>query len=226
MLSVIIPCYNEKENIEHIIKAVFRVLRENGFEGEVIVVDDESPDGTAAIAQGMMDRLKDLRVVVRKGEKGLSSAIVRGFREAKGDIIVVMDADLSHPPELLPELVRPLLDGRCEMTIASRYVKGGGTEGWPLKRRMISKGATLLARLITDVCDPMSGFFAIKRSVVDGVELNPKGYKIALEVLARGNYRKVIEVPFVFRDRKAGLSKLDNKVIREYVSHLSGLLLS
>lgn len=225
-LSVIVPCYNESENIRSLVKAVLEVLEGARLDGELLVVDDDSPDGTGRIAEGMRAEHPRLNVIVRKNERGLSSAIVRGFAAARGNLLLVMDADFSHPPGLIPALVAPLRAGTAEMAIASRYVKGGGVKDWPLKRRLISRGATALARLVTPVRDPMSGYFAMKRSVIEGVKLDPKGYKIALEVLARGRYRNIAEIPFVFQDRRAGQSKLDRRIMGEYVSHLTGLLFS
>lgn len=226
MVSVVIPTFNERENIADVINAVNSALKEGGLDGEVVVIDDDSQDGTADVIRGLMEGSSNVRLFVRKAERGLASAVMRGFGEARGEVICVMDADMSHPPGLLPDLVRPIIDGRTDLVFASRYVKGGGTEGWPLKRRVISKGATLLARLVTPVRDPMSGYFALRRGVIEGVPLDPKGYKIGLEVLARGRYENVVEVPYTFRDRRVGKSKMSGRVIGEYVSHLMGLLLA
>lgn len=194
------------------------------IKAEVLVVDDNSPDGTGDTAERLRDRHPALRVIHRKGERGLGPAILRGFGEAKGDILLVLDADLSHPPELIPALLRPLRRGEGDIVLASRNVGSGGTKGWPLRRRIVSRGATLLAGLVTGVKDPMSGFFAIRRSVIEGVRLSPMGYKMGLEVLARGDYRNVVEVPYTFRDRRAGRSKLTGGIMWAYLAHLSGLL--
>ena len=140
-----------------------------------------------------------------------------------GDAVVVMDADLSHPPEKISEMVERITKGGADMVIGSRYVEGGHVENWPFRRRLMSKSATLLARGLTKVKDPMSGFFAIKREVVEGVELNPIGYKIALEILVKGKVSKVEEVPITFADRKAGKSKLGASVTLKYIDHCISL---
>jgi dolichol-phosphate mannosyltransferase len=224
VLSIIVPTYNEKENIRTIIEAILSLFDRVQIEGEVIIVDDDSPDGTGSIATSIKESEPRLQVIVRRGVRGLSSATLSGFEIAKGDILLVMDSDLSHPVELIPALVSPIVNGLCEMSVASRHVSGGGIKDWSLKRKIISKGATLLARIVTDVKDPMSGFFAIKPSVIKGIKLNPKGFKICLEIIARGNYGKIAEIPYTFQDRKFGVSKLRGQIIWEYILQLSSLL--
>ena len=182
-----------------------------------MVVDDNSPDGTGALAEELGKRY-NVKVVHRPGKLGLSTAVLDGFKAASGDILVVMDADLSHPPEKVPEMVAKLSAG-ADMVIGSRYILGGKVENWPIHRRLISKGATLLARWLTKVKDPMSGFIALKRPVVEGVELDPVGYKIALEILVKGKVSRVEEVPITFADRKVGKSKLGAKVTMNYIDH-------
>jgi dolichol-phosphate mannosyltransferase len=221
-ISIIIPTYNEKENIRKIIPEIDKNM--DDYDYEILVVDDDSPDGTWKTAEKMSKEYPAVKVIRRKDERGLSSAVIKGFKMAKGDILCVIDADLSHPPSKLPEVIKPIIEGVGEMVIASRYTEGGGTEGWPAKRRMISKSATLLARFVTSVKDPMSGFIALKKEVIKGVKLNPIGYKIGLEIIARGNYKNIVEVPFIFKDRKYGESKLKGTVMREYISHLFSLL--
>jgi dolichol-phosphate mannosyltransferase len=194
MLSIIVPTYNEKENIPELVKRVFAVLSKNDIDGELIIVDDNSPDGTAAVAEELA-KDHNIRVIVRKNERGLSSAAIRGMEEAKGDVLCVMDADLSHPPEVLPNMLKPISSGKVELVIGSRHVKGGGIENWTAKRKMVSKIASLIARPLTNVKDPMSGLFMLKREVIEGVELKPKGYKIGLEIIVKGNYKNLMEVP-------------------------------
>lgn len=222
MLSIIIPTYNEAPNIEPIIQELCKVLEENDIDGELIIVDDDSPDGTGDIAKGL-EKDGRLQVIVRKDERGLSSAVLEGFGRAQGELLMVMDCDMSHPPAIVPDLIAPLLENKAEMVIGSRYVKGGGVSNWPLRRKVISRGATLLAKSITSVKDPMSGLFALRREVIEGVQFNPRGYKIGLEILARGNYQTVVEVPFTFKDRAEGESKLDSHVMRDYLGHLFSL---
>jgi dolichol-phosphate mannosyltransferase len=186
---------------------------------ELIVVDDGSPDGTADLAESYAD-VHPVRVVRRPGKAGLASAVLAGFAQARGDLLVVMDADLSHPPEAVPRLVAAIVEG-ADLAVGSRYVKGGGTEDWPLKRRVVSRAACLMGNLLVPIRDCTSGFFAIRKSAVDGVKLNPIGFKIGFEVMARGRYKKAVEVPYVFRDRELGKSKFGRREILQYVVQLA-----
>jgi dolichol-phosphate mannosyltransferase len=221
-LSIIIPTYNEAENLAPLLAQVFQVLRDNDIRGEVLIVDDDSPDRTWELAQSLEGRYKGLRVLRRQGERGLATAVLAGFKAASSSRLMVMDADLSHPPLLIPELYTAL--DEADISVASRNVTGGGVRGWPLSRKAISWGATTIAKLLTDVKDPMSGFFALRKKVIEGAVLDPKGYKILLEVLVRGDYEKVKEVPFVFEDRQNGKSKMSSGIITKYVSHAWSLL--
>jgi len=215
---VIVPTYNEKDNLEELVRRTNSACASAGIEVEMVIVDDNSPDGTGKRADELGSGFR-VKVVHRAGKLGLSTAVMEGFDAASGDILVVMDADLSHPPEKVPEMVSKISSGEAEMVVGSRYVKGGHVENWPVHRRLISKTATLLAKGLTTVKDPMSGFFAFKRSVIDGVVLNPVGYKIGLEILVKGKYSKVEEVPITFADRKAGKSKLGAGVTLKYIDH-------
>ncbi|ASJ10397.1 dolichol monophosphate mannose synthase [Thermococcus sp. P6] len=223
-ISVIVPTYNERENLEELFERIDRALR--GYDYEIVVVDDDSPDGTWKFATGLSDRYP-VKVIRRTREKGLSSAVIRGFREAEGDVFVVMDADLQHPPEVIPELLRAI-EGGADIAVASRYVPGGGVKNWYWYRRLISRGAIMIGRLalpkIRNVRDPVSGFFALRREVVENVDLNPVGFKILLEILIKGNYGKVAEVPFTFGLRKAGESKLGTGTIFNYLRHIYRLM--
>jgi dolichol-phosphate mannosyltransferase len=185
---------------------------------ELIVVDDGSPDGTADLAESYAPA-HPVRVVRRPGKAGLASAVLAGFAQAGGDLLVVMDADLSHPPEAVPRLVSAIVDG-ADLAVGSRYVKGGGTEDWPLKRRVVSRAACLMGNVLVPIRDCTSGFFAIRRSAIDGVKLNPIGFKIGFEVMARAKYKKVVEVPYVFRDRELGKSKFGRREILQYLVQL------
>ncbi|MBN2042494.1 MAG: glycosyltransferase [Candidatus Aenigmarchaeota archaeon] len=219
LISVIIPTYNERENMEVLVPEIFMTLSRNNIRGEVIVVDDNSPDGTWKAAE-KMKKMYNIKVVRRKGKMGLSSAVLKGMGKAEGDIIGVMDADFSHPPEIIPELVEPIMKNQADMTVGSRKIKGGGTEGWPLTREIISWGASLLAKPLTSVKDPMSGFFFFKRGVTRGIGLNPTGYKIGLEIMVKGNHGVIKEIPFVFRNRRFGKSKLTVSEDLRYLFHL------
>ena len=212
------PVYNERDNLGKFIPQLEEVLSESSMEFEIVIIDDNSPDGTGSFAEELGERF-DVKVVHRAGKLGLSTAVMEGFERASGDLLVVMDADLSHPPEAIPQMVEKIRSGSAQMVVGSRYVKGGKVENWPIHRRLVSKGATLLARGLTKVKDPMSGFFALERRVIDGVELNPIGYKIGLEILVKGKYERVEEVPITFADRKAGKSKLGASVYLKYIDH-------
>lgn len=220
MISVIIPTYNEKENIKNLIVEISNIFKKNKIKGEIIIVDDNSPDGTGKIAENLSKKYP-VKVLHRKGKLGLSSAVVAGFKAAKGNILGVMDADFSHPPEIIPKLIKPILDENIDFVIGSRHVKGGGMENWPLLRKIISKGATLLARTVTNVKDPMSGLFFLKKSVIKNIKFDSKGFKICLEILVKGNYKTVNEVPYIFKDRRAGKSKLG---AGEYFNYLITLM--
>ena len=219
-ITLVIPTYNESENIPILLEKVFGVFKESNLDGNVIVVDDNSPDGTWKIAEGLKEKYARLEVFRRLNERGLSSAVLHGFRSSKSDILGVMDADLSHPPEKIPELVEPIIKGEADIVIGSRYIDRGEIGDWALQRKISSKLATLAVKGLTNVKDPMSGFFFLKREVIEDVELSPKGFKIALEILVRGKYHKVVEVPILFRDRIYGETKLNSRVIFDYFYHV------
>jgi dolichol-phosphate mannosyltransferase len=219
-LSLIAPTYNEQENIGRLVERVHGALA--GYDYELIVVDDNSPDGTAETARQLSDQYP-VKVVVRTSERGLASAVVAGFGHASGDVLGVIDADLQHPPEALPSLLEAIRGG-ADVAIGSRYVEGGGIEGWTFKREVISRGAKLLAAILLPsarrIKDPLAGFFLFRRDVIEGAELSPVGYKILLEVLARGTARNVAEVPYTFREREKGQSNLTYKEQVNYLRHL------
>lgn len=218
IISIILPTYNESENIKLIIPRIFKVLNDEDIRGEVIVIDDDSPDGTADIALTLVDRYP-VRVHVRKSARGLATAVMKGFELAEGDICIVMDADLSHPVQKIPDMIRPILEHQCDITVGSRYVAEGGYEDWSLIRRIVSKGAGLLARGVTKLSDSTSGFMAVRKNVLEGIKLGPIGWKIVLEVIVKTN-SQFLEVPIVFTDREKGKSKLDAKAQMDYLRHL------
>ena len=224
-VSLIIPTYNERDNIGLLIQDVYRVLQETGRSFEIIVVDDDSPDCTWQVVQEMMPEYPKLRVLRRTHERGLARAVLCGWQEAQGEILAVMDGDLQHPPETLALLIEALEKRGGDIAVASRHVRGGGVSEWNIVRRGISWVATLAASwmlpgTLATVRDPMSGYFAIRRSVIEGRTLKPEGYKILLEVLGRGCYRAVVEVPYIFIERQQGRSKLGVRQYREFVTHL------
>jgi len=222
-LSVIIPTFNEEENIAAIIGAVNEVFRQSGIRGEVLVVDDSSKDRTIPIVQEIAGQNGNVRLIVRKDDHGLSQSVVEGFGKARSDILQVIDADFSHPPELIPRFYEAVRDG-ADIAIGSRYMKGGDIEQWPLKRRVISLGATAFGRMLfPEVTDPVSGFFAVRREVVAGAPLAPRGYKILMEVLGRGRWHSFVEIPFVFKDREEGTSKLRLDTMMDYLRQCAGI---
>jgi len=227
LVSIVVPTYREKENISKLFERIFKVFKTNKINGEIIVVDDNSMDGTEEVVNKFIKKGSPVKIIVRRGERGLASACIEGFAKAKGDILLVMDADLQHPPEKIPDLIKAIQNG-ADIAIGSRFVEGGNTGEFGLGRRIVSKGASSLANLlfkeIKEIKDKESGFFAFKKKVIKGVELKPKGYKILLEILVLGNYKKTVEVGFEFGERYAGDSKLGIGVIFSYVSHLISLL--
>jgi len=218
VISIILPTYNEADNVKIIVPEIFRIFEQEHISGEIIIVDDNSPDGTAHIAAELAEKYP-VRIHVRKKERGLSKSVIKGFELAKGDICVVMDADLSHPVDKLPAMIDPVLQKKYDATVGSRYVHGGGCENWPFTRRLISKGAGFLAKGVTTLSDPTSGFMSIRKSAMDGTELDSKGWKIVLEVIVKTNPR-FLEVPIVFKDRREGESKLGFKAQIDYIHHL------
>jgi dolichol-phosphate mannosyltransferase len=221
-VSVIVPTYREAPNLPVLVGAVRDALA-GVANYEVVIVDDDSGDGTEQACEELA-KSHPLRLLVRRGERGLASAVVRGMSEAKGDWLVVMDADLSHPPEAIPSLLAPLREG-ADFAVGSRYVAGGSTEeGWGLYRWLNSKAATLLAWPLARVADPMAGFFALPRSLfANAAPLDPIGYKIGLELLVKCRCRRVAEVPIHFRNRLHGQSKLSLREQVNYLRHLGRL---
>jgi len=219
MLSIVVPTYNESKNIEGLLTKLFTALKPNYMPYEVIVVDDNSPDGTAQIAEALKSKF-ELKVVKRPRKISLASAVLNGFKVATGDVICVMDADLSHPPEAIPLMYKEISAG-ADIVIGSRCIPEGGATNWPWYRRFGSKFAQMLAQPITHVNDNTSGFFMIKKPVLEGADINPIGFKVLLEILAKGSYKKVKEVPIIFNDRGEGKSKLGYRQVVEYLKQLS-----
>lgn len=218
MISIIIPTYKEAENLPALIPRIYNALNSANLDCEIIIVDDDSPDNTAEVAKELAINFP-VRTIVRKDERGLSGAVMTGFNSAKGDICVVMDADLSHPPEKIPELIFPILRAESQITVGSRYIEGGGSSDWSDLRLLMSRISGFLACGITKLSDPTSGFMAVKKSVLDQTELRPIGWKIVLETVTRSD-AKVKEIPFIFADRYRGESKLNYKVQLQYLQHL------
>ncbi|MBM3465763.1 MAG: polyprenol monophosphomannose synthase [Armatimonadetes bacterium] len=223
MVSVVIPTYNEKDGIRELVEAIFAQTRGAGIDAEVVIVDDNSPDGTGQAAEDLKLHYP-VQVVHRAGKLGLSSAVIDGWKAARGEIVGVMDADLSHDPAAIPALVRAIENDGCQLAVGSRYTSGGGIKQWPLARLIISKTAVWMASPLTPIRDITSGYFFVRREVVDGVQLNPIGFKIGLETFVKGRYRTFIEVPYTFTNRVAGKSKLGLGEIWLYLVQLADLI--
>lgn len=224
-LSVIIPTYNESKNIELMIIRVFDSLKRQKVNAELIVVDDSSPDGTADLATGMA---KDypVRVYIRTKRAGPGPAILDGIRLADAPVACVMDGDLSHPPEVLPEMYKLIKEGKALLVIGSRHVKGGSTSKWIWYRKFFSWGARMLGKFLTPVSDLTSGYFMFDKKILEGADINPIGCKVGLELMVKGNHQgKVVEYPIVFAERAAGESKMGWRETRQYVEHLLALSL-
>lgn len=219
-ISIIVPTYNERENIDEIIGRCLRVL--DDFDVELIVVDDDSPDLTWEYAEELYGADPRVRVIRRLHDRGLATAVADGFQEATKEYCAVIDADLQHPPEKLPDLLAALDQG-ADIAIGSRHVQGGGIENWSRARKLVSSGATQVAKACVPeargISDPMSGFFAARRDVVTGIELDPTGYKILLELLTKCEHDTVVEVPYVFTERERGESKLSAEQYQNFVEH-------
>jgi dolichol-phosphate mannosyltransferase len=222
--SIVIPTYNEAGGIEQLIGTLAELFRANDLDGEIVVVDDNSPDGTGAIVDMLANRFP-VRCLHRPGKMGLSSGVIDGWRFARPESTVLgaMDADFSHDATIVPKMVRALESGKYGLAVGSRYVKGGGIENWPLKRKLTSIVACAMAWPLTPIRDITSGFFLVQRAALSGVELDPIGFKIGLEVAAKAKYGKALEVPYVFKDRVVGESKLNGKEITNYLKQLRRL---
>lgn len=205
-VSVLIPSYNEAENIESLLKRISLTLNRENINYEILVIDDNSQDNTADLAGSILSGIG--RVIKRNASKrSLSLSVLEGIKNAQGNHLIVMDADGSHPPELIPGLLNELNQG-CGLVIASRYVKGGSCKNFPLKRRLISKAACLLGRTLTRIRDNTSGFFCIKKESLAIERLKPYGFKIGLEIFIKADYGSFKEIPYTFINRKKGKSKL------------------
>lgn len=215
-LSVIVPTFNERERLTELVDAIEDVFRRSGIHGEVIIVDDNSPDGTGDVAERLAQRDR-VRVVRRPTRLGLGSAVMEGFQKAHGDVLGVMDADFSHPPAALPRMLDVMVTEDVDFVVASRYVPGGETLEWPRFRRLLSRLGCLLARPLTPVRDATSGFFLVRRSVISETETSSLGFKICLELLVRGRASTIAEVPYAFSDRILGKSKM---TVREGARYL------
>ena len=206
-LTMVIPTYNERERLAELARALFDACAGHGVQLELVIVDDNSPDGTGAVADAMAHG-QNIRVIHRAGKLGLGTAVVEGFGVASADVVGVMDADFSHPPHLVPRMLATFKATDADIVVASRYVPGGSTPNWPFRRRLLSRAACLLARPLTPIRDAASGFFLIRRGIVRGVRIEAGGFKICLELLVRAWPQRLVELPYRFDDRELGESKM------------------
>jgi dolichol-phosphate mannosyltransferase len=229
--SLVVPTYQEGQNIENLVARLTQLLDQLlPHDYELLIIDDDSPDCTWEIALALTDRYPQLRVMRRQQERGLATAVIRGWQISKGAVLGVIDGDLQHPPEVLAQLLAAIRQG-SDLAVASRAVEGGGVSDWSLKRRILSRGAQLLGLVVLPqvmgrVSDPMSGYFLVKRGSIAAQRLNPKGYKILIEVVGRGDIAQISEVGYVFRERQEGESKVTWRQYRDYLHHLLRLRLS
>ncbi len=221
--SIVIPTYNEAGGIERLLRAIDSVCKEHHLDVEMIVVDDNSPDGTGAIVDRLAAELP-VRCIHRPGKLGLSSGVIEGWKAARPEskALGAMDGDFSHDVAILPRMVAALESG-YGLAIGSRYVAGGGITNWPMRRIVTSRVACALARPLTKIKDITSGYFLVRREALEHVRLDPIGFKIGLEVIAKAHYGKATEIPYVFTDRVAGQSKLNNREILNYLKQLRKL---
>ena len=222
-VSILVPTYNESQNIVSFLKSITENLPKNIIT-ETIVIDDNSPDGTGRIVDDYIQNVKKIadntiNIIHRKAKQGLSSAILNGIQRSSGETIVVMDSDFSHPPSIIPKMIESIRQSQYDIVIASRYVKGGAIHGWSLKRKILSKIATKIAKngLGVEQNDPMSGFFAFKKNLINGLKFDGIGYKMLLELLVKTKGANVKEIPYTFKDREFGNSKLGMDTIVDYV---------
>jgi dolichol-phosphate mannosyltransferase len=222
-LSIVVPTYNERERLAELVDAVFAACRRAGLELELIVVDDNSPDGTGTIADELA-KTRRMIVIRRAGKLGLGTPVVAGFNSATAPVVGVMDADFSHPPAMVPKLFHTFRTTGADVVIGSRYVPGGSTPNWPTGRRLMSRLACVLAWPLTSIRDPTSGFFLIRRDLARGTTIKAGGFKICLELVIRGWPGRIVEVPIRFEDREQGESKMSSREAARYLVQLRDLM--
>ena len=223
-LTIVVPTYNERDRLAELVDAVLAAAARAHVALELVIVDDNSPDGTGILADELA-RTRPMQVVRRAGKLGLGTAVVAGFAVANAPIVGVMDADFSHPPTLVPTLFAAMRETGADVVIGSRYIPGGSTPDWPWSRRLLSRVGCLLARPVAPIHDAASGFFIIRRDVAQSVQIQAGGFKICLELLVRGAPNHVVEVPFRFDDRELGESKMSKKEAAGYLFQLRDLYL-
>jgi len=216
---MVVPTYNERDRLGDLTRALFDSAAAASVALELVIVDDNSPDGTGALADELASRYR-VTVLHRAGKLGLGTAVIEGFAAASAPVVGVIDADLSHPPDLLPRMLAVMQSTSADVVIGSRYIPGGGTRGWGFGRLLMSRFACLLARSVTPIRDATSGFFLMRRTLARDVRISAGGFKICLELLVRGRPAAVVEVPYVFVGRTAGESKMNLKEALGYLKQL------
>jgi dolichol-phosphate mannosyltransferase len=221
---MVMPTYNESDRLAELTDALFTAAAEADLDLELIVVDDNSPDGTGQIADALA-KTRRMQVVHRSGKLGLGTAVVAGFQAALADTVGVMDADFSHPPALVPKMMKVFHAADADVLVASRYIPGGSTPNWPFKRRLLSRIGCLLARGLSPIRDAASGFFLIRRDIAQGVIIKAGGFKICIELIVRGRPGRLVEIPYQFDDRELGESKMSMREAAGYLVQLKDLYL-
>ena len=223
-LTMVVPTYNEKDRLAELVSRLFESATAAGLALELVVVDDNSPDGTGQLADELA-KTRRVTVIHRAGKLGLGTAVVEGFAVATADIVGVMDADFSHPPALVPKMYAAFKQTGAEVLVASRYIPGGSTPDWPFKRRLLSRVACMLARPLSPIRDAASGFFLIRREIARSVSIKAGGFKICLELIVRGWPTRLVELPYRFDDRELGESKMSTREASGYLFQLKDLYL-
>ena len=224
--ALVVPTLNEAGNIDVLLGELTAALSTTEYEYEIVVVDDGSTDGTVEKVREWAKQDSRIRVLCRVGQKGLAGAVLYGWSQCRANLLGVIDADLQHPPELVPRLLEAA--ERADIAVASRYAQSNGTKGWNPLRSAVSRlstlaAAPLISRKHLNVTDPMSGFFIIHSRCIEGLTFQTTGFKLLLEILVRGRIRSAEEVPFQFGLRQAGTSKANATIAFHYLHLLARL---
>jgi dolichol-phosphate mannosyltransferase len=221
-LTLVMPTYNERDRLAELTDALFAATTAHGVDLELVIVDDNSPDGTGALADELA-RTRRIHVIHRPGKMGLGTAVTAGFGVASADVVGVIDGDFSHPPALIPVMFAAFHGTGADLLVASRYIPGGSAPTWTWKRLLLSRLACLLARPLSPVRDVVSGFFLIRRSIANTVTIKAGGFKICLELLIRGWPTRLVEVPYQFDNRELGESKMNWREASGFLKQLKDL---